>query len=249
MRDDQDAHLGVLEPVDPVGHDLDRVDVEPGVGLVKDRQLRPQHRHLEDLGALLLAAREPLVQVAGRERVVHLQLGHRRPDAAAELDRRDVAEDVLDRQAQEVDHLHARDRGRVLERQEEAALGALVGRHLEDVLALPEDAPLRDLVLGVAGDRVGERRLTRAVRPEQRVDLALLHLEVEALEDLSPGDVDVQVVDDQRVLSHEQVPASPSNKSSRARARPAGTARSAPASSQGTGRPASSSRRPRRRRL
>ena len=37
---------------------------------------------------------------------------------------------------------------------------------------------------GVAHDRVGERRLAGAVRPHQRVDLALADLEVEALEDL-----------------------------------------------------------------
>src|SRR5207249_5189789 len=34
MRDDQDPHLGVLEAVDAVRDDLDRVDVEARIGLV-----------------------------------------------------------------------------------------------------------------------------------------------------------------------------------------------------------------------
>ena len=47
---------GPAKRVDAVGDGAQRVDVEAGVGLVEDRDLRPQHRELEDLHALLLAA-------------------------------------------------------------------------------------------------------------------------------------------------------------------------------------------------
>ena len=44
-----------------------RVDVEAGVGLVEDRDLRLQHRHLQDLRALLFATGEPVIDVAAGE--------------------------------------------------------------------------------------------------------------------------------------------------------------------------------------
>src|SRR5262245_21667926 len=50
--------LGRTQPVDAVGNGLERVDVEPGIGLVEHAQPRLQQRHLQDLVALLLAAGE-----------------------------------------------------------------------------------------------------------------------------------------------------------------------------------------------
>ena len=72
-------------------------------------------------------------------------------------------------------------------------LGALVGGGLGDVLALEGDRALGHLERRVAHDRVGERRLAGAVGPHQRVDLALLDVEVEALEDLLVLGAHVQV--------------------------------------------------------
>jgi hypothetical protein len=60
----------------PLGHNPQRVDVEARVGLVEDRQHRLEHRHLEDLVPLLLAAREPLVDRPLQHLLVHVeQLG------------------------------------------------------------------------------------------------------------------------------------------------------------------------------
>ena len=50
---------------------------------------------------------------------------------------------------------------RILEREEEAALGALVCLHLEDVLAVEEELALGDLVGGVTHQGVRERGLAR----------------------------------------------------------------------------------------
>ena len=58
-------------PVDALGHDPQRVDVEAGVGLVEDRDLRLEQLELQDLVPLLLAAGEALVDVAVGERRVH----------------------------------------------------------------------------------------------------------------------------------------------------------------------------------
>ena len=56
------------------GRDLaQRVDVEAGVGLVEHGDVGLEHRHLEHLVALLLAAGEALVEVALLEAVVHAE--------------------------------------------------------------------------------------------------------------------------------------------------------------------------------
>ena len=68
--------FGLSMRVDALGHDPQGVDVEARVGLVEDRELRLQHRHLEHLEALLLAAREAVVHVPGREAVLHLEERH-----------------------------------------------------------------------------------------------------------------------------------------------------------------------------
>ena len=73
MGDDQRAHalLGV-ERVDALGDGAQRVDVQAGVGLVEHGDLGLEHRHLEDLAALLLAAGEAVVEVARGELAVHV---------------------------------------------------------------------------------------------------------------------------------------------------------------------------------
>ena len=201
VGDEQHAETGVrLRAVDALGDDLERVDVEAGVGLVEHREVRLQQLELQDLVALLLAAREALVDVALGERLVHPEVRHRLATSLTQV-RTDgrLAVDRGLRGAEEVRDGHAGDLDGVLHREEEAGAGTRVDRHLEHVLAVEQDLALDDVVLRVAGDRVGERGLAGAVRAHDRVDLALLDDEVDAAEDLARAlvglDVDVQVLD------------------------------------------------------
>jgi hypothetical protein len=207
VRDDERAHLRADELVHAAGDDAQRVDVEARVGLVEHREARLQHRHLQDLDPLLLAAREAVVQVARRELAAHLQAVHLAEQRLPELGDRDRVVDAavaglahgVDRAAQEARHGHAGDRVRVLERQEEPPLRALVRLELRHVLAVDEDPALGDLVRRVPHDRVGERRLPRAVRAHDRVHLVQADLEVDALDDLGAVlERDVQVFELQR---------------------------------------------------
>src|SRR5204862_3128913 len=61
MGHDDRGIVGPAQHVDAGGDDFERIDVEPGVGLVENRKLRLEHRHLKDLVPLLLATREPFV--------------------------------------------------------------------------------------------------------------------------------------------------------------------------------------------
>ena len=169
-----------------------------------------EHGELEDLGPLLLAAGEALVQVAAGELRVHAQLVHRGADLLAELAHRDQVfaflavgvADVGDGVAEEVGHRDARDRGRILEGQEQPGLGPLVGLQLQQVAAVERRRPRRDLVVRVAHQRVAERALARAVRPHQGMGLTLADREVDAPQDLLAADGDVQVVD-RKHLAHQ----------------------------------------------
>ena len=74
--------------------------------------------------------------------------------------------------AQELDHGDAADRLGVLEGEEDAGLAAHVGGPGGDVLAVEADRAGGDLVGGIAEQHVGQRRLARAVRAHDGVDLA-----------------------------------------------------------------------------
>ena len=159
---------------------------------------RLQHRHLQDLEPLLLAAGEAVVDVAAGELARDVDQLHRRLGVAAEVLEADLRLAAslavgVDRHPQVLRDGHAGDRDRVLEGHEQARARALLGIRFGDLLAVEVDLALGDLERGVAHDRVRERRLAGAVRPHQRAHLALRDLEVEALEDLLVLGADVQV--------------------------------------------------------
>ena len=68
-REHAEAVLGGHR-LDPARHVAQRVDVEAGVDLVEHRELRLEHRELQRLGPLLLAAGELDVDAAREELVV-----------------------------------------------------------------------------------------------------------------------------------------------------------------------------------
>ena len=202
VRDHDGAQVGPDEAAHTACHDPQRVDVEAGVGLVEHRDPRFQHRHLQDLDALLLAAGEAVIQVPPGHLLRHLELLHRSGQLLAELRNLDgvVLAAVprlahrVDGRAKEARHGHAGDCVGVLEGEEEAALGALVRPELQDRLAVEEDVSLRDLVRGMAHERVRESGLPGPVGAHDRVHLVRVRGQVEAPDDLRPvlgGDVQI----------------------------------------------------------
>ena len=205
MRDQQHAEIGAgaLHLADAVGDDAERVDVEAGVGLVEDGDLGLEDGHLQDFVALLLAAGEALVEVAVAEARVHPEPLHPLHDREPQFEDREV--DALAGREGLAEELHDRDAGDlfgVLEREEHARLAPHVGGPLGDVLALEQDAALRDLVVGTAEQRVGQRGLARAVGPHERVHLTGADDEVDPAQDGHAFDGDVQVLDLEQWRSH-----------------------------------------------
>ena len=84
---DEHRALGRAQRVHAAGDDAQGVDVEARVGLVEDRERRLEHRHLEDLVALLLAAGEALVDRPLDQVLVDLDELRLLLDERQELDR------------------------------------------------------------------------------------------------------------------------------------------------------------------
>jgi hypothetical protein len=173
VGDQQDAGVPACpDPVDAFAHHAQRVDVQPRVGLVEDRDLRLQQLELHDLVPLLLAAGEALVDVALGEVRVHAEALHR----PLELGRpgtqlRRLTIDRRLRGTQEVRHRHTRHLDGILHREEQPGAGALVDRHAQHVDVVERHRTAGDLVLRVARDGVRERRLARAVGAHDGVGL------------------------------------------------------------------------------
>ena len=71
MRDEQDRVLGRALCFDAFGDDAQRIDVEPRVGLVQDRERGLQHEHLQHFEALFLTAGKTVVDVAAQHLRIH----------------------------------------------------------------------------------------------------------------------------------------------------------------------------------
>ena len=99
---------------------------------------------------------------------------------------------------QKVGDLHARDRRRILKGEEEPGARALVGGQGEQVLAVERDVA-GDLVMGMAGQREGERRFAAPVGTHQAPHPAGLDGQVDSLEDLVARDAAMQVGDTKTV--------------------------------------------------
>ena len=173
--------------VDALGHRLESVDIESGVGLVEHAELGLEHRHLEDLVALLLASGEAFIDGTIEELLVQLDhLGL----LLQELEEVDgshllfatLGADGVQRRAKEVAVVDARDLDRVLEGEEDALAGTLFRLVVEEVLSLKQDLAAGDLVAVASREDVGERALAGAVAAHDGVHFAGLHVEVQALQ-------------------------------------------------------------------
>ena len=173
-------------------------------------ELRLEQRHLEDLVALLLAAREAFVDRAAQHALVDVEELRLLLDQLHELHRVELGQALVlalgvDRRLEEVGVVHAGNLDRVLERHEHAFAGALVGIHVEQVLAVEGDVAAGHLVLRVAGQRTRQRALARAVRPHDGVHLAGVDGEVDPLEDLLAFGPNLQILDSQHAMSSRRI--------------------------------------------
>src|SRR3989475_3412916 len=200
VRDDDDAALGAPERVDAVRDYPERVDVEARVGLIHDGELRLQHRHLENLVALLLSARKAFVHRAVHQALVHFEqfdlvAHHRQEVHGVHFFEPPAPANGVQGRAQEVQVTDAGDLHRILEREKDALARAVFGRHGQQVLAFVLDLACGHHVNVAPGQHLGQRRLARAVRTHDGVDLALVHPKVHAAQDFVFSNSSMQILD------------------------------------------------------
>mmetsp|Transcript_28826 Transcript_28826/g.84495 ORF Transcript_28826/g.84495 Transcript_28826/m.84495 type:complete len:268 (-) Transcript_28826:148-951(-) len=186
VRDHDDSVIRPTVLVDTLRYFLQGVDVQPRVKLVEDGHGGLEKHHLQDLVALLLAAREALIDVAVEEVSLHgnrlkllrdegeeLEGAHLLLARSEALFVKSHAEEVCVRDPWNLDG--------VLEGHEHALLGALLRVQREEVLALVGCRPTGHLVGVVPDESFRQRRLPGAVGSHDGVHLALAHAEVDAL--------------------------------------------------------------------
>ena len=189
MGDDQEAAIGRAERVHALGHQPHRINVQTGIGLVHDAHFRFQHGHLQDFVALLFPAREADIHRALQHLGVDIQrfclfahdfqeVGGGQFFLAARLAL------CVHGGAQEGQVADAGDFHRVLEGQEQASGGAFFGFQIQQIFAVQGRFAFGHLIAVAARQHIRQRRLARAVRPHDRMDLARRHFQRDALEDL-----------------------------------------------------------------
>src|SRR5215207_7389743 len=178
VLDDQERLAVCVELADHLADPLDQRRVDAAGGLVEHDQLRVQHEDLGELEELLLSVGQ------GRRADVAV-LTH--PDEVEELLRaarlatRDRARaeaadaELAERRHHILEHGHLAEQPRDLKRPPDAEVGALPGRLAVDPAALEPD--LAGVRHHRPADEVEHRRLAGAVRPDQRRNRLLGHLE------------------------------------------------------------------------
>ena len=179
-------------------HDTQSVDVQSGVRFIEDAQTRFQHGHLEYLVALLLAAAEPFVHTTARQLIV--QLHHFTPFAhqLQELPGRQSREPpvftpLIHGRAHEIHHTHPRNLHRILEREEQPLMTAVLRTELQQIPPQETYAAPGHLKGRMARKHTAQRTLARPVRPHDGMYLTLIHIEIYTSQNLFPIDTCVQV--------------------------------------------------------
>src|SRR5712692_1010082 len=206
VRDHHEGSIGRAQPVDAVGHDLERIDVEAGIGLVEHAKPRLQQRHLQDFVTLLLATGKADIDAATQHVLFDTELARDLVHALDERRHQELGLAALlalrvERGAQDGHGGNAGNFERILEGEKEPLGGALVGRKRKNVLAVEQHLALGHDVVGLAGEHVRERRLARSVRAHDGMHATLTDLQVETVEDVLAVDLDVQILHFQQMHS------------------------------------------------
>ena len=138
VRYKDDRVLARAQLVHTLRDDPKRVDVEPRIRLVEDREFRLKHGHLQYLVPLLLAARETFVHRAFEELRVHLNHLRLFFQVIVEFERVEFLEAVMLHllvvsEPQELRVRNARHLHRILKRHEHTLACTLVRLKLEQV--------------------------------------------------------------------------------------------------------------------
>ncbi len=87
MGDEQNTQLRASQRIDAFRHNFERIDIQAGICFIHHCDFRLEQGHLENLGALLFAAGEPIIDRAVDETVIYFEQAHLFLQQLAELAR------------------------------------------------------------------------------------------------------------------------------------------------------------------
>ena len=151
MGNHQHAALCVAQHIHPFRDDFERIDIKPGIGFIKHRQLRFKQRHLQDFIAFLLATRKPDIHRTLKHLIINAQILGFRPH---HFDKFKLVDFVfalikpagIHRRPQKAHAGHTRQFNRVLKGQKHASTGALIGFHFKNRLTIQQHITTGDFI-------------------------------------------------------------------------------------------------------
>ena len=172
-----------------IGHDLQGVDVEAGVGFIKDGQTGLQYGHLKNLVALLLSARKSVVHRSLQKTVVNLQQLHfvlHQEKKVSRIHRFFTAmgPERIQGCFQKIGVADTRDFNRILEGHEQPCARPLLWIHFEEVLASKPDLPAGHFVGLPTGQDLCQGALARPIGSHDGMHFAGLNGEIDSPKDL-----------------------------------------------------------------
>src|SRR3569623_838798 len=161
MGNHHEGAVIAAQGIDAFGDDLERIDVEAGIGFVENTQRRLQQSHQQYLVAFLLAAGETFVDGAVQELLIHLHelhlLAHQREKIhGVELVEAAMLAHRVHRRLQQIDVAAPGNFDRILKREEDTGTRALLGRQRQQILALINHFAVGDFIAFTARQHVGE---------------------------------------------------------------------------------------------
>ena len=144
MGDHQHATIRRAQCVHTVGNDLQRIDIEAGIGFVEYREFRFEYRHLQNFVTLLLAAGETDIERAPQHIVIDVQRPGLLSHELQELHRVHSALPAMRAHGvhgrlQERRGGNARNFDGILKSEKQAGPGALVRIHFHQICAVEQN--------------------------------------------------------------------------------------------------------------
>ena len=188
MRDHQRAHVVFAGRIHHATRAVaQRVDVETGVELVEDRDLRLQDRHLQRLVALLLATRQIDIERTIEELLVEIDAGRLGAQGAVEPRDVGVASAPLERFPEHGIEHHSRHFRGVLHDEVQTSRRALPRGESQHVDPVEQHLAAGHGVTGLTHDDRRQSALARTIRPHDRMHFTRRDREIDTIEDLFAG--------------------------------------------------------------
>ena len=205
VRDQQRGVLSVGQLIHTTSHDPKRINIETGIGFIKDRNNRLQQRHLQNFIALLFSAGEAFVHTPLQKGWIHLDHVQTLAHVIFEIEGIELLQTLLlppgiTGNAQKLEIADTRNFNGVLETEEHPKSRTLLGIQLQKISSAVTNAATGHAISGMPCQHLGQGAFATAIPTHHRMDLASPHLQIDPFEDGLVLNGSVQIIDIEQQL-------------------------------------------------